>query len=158
MKDHQTMQEPVVEQNKTDAKTIRDRLVEIAMEWESRFGVAPQITSSISEYDAARLVGCSEAEYCAQTTNRSAVSRGFDFVFDGSRYQVKANRPSGKPGSFVTLVAQARNYEWDYLIWLLYDRHYVLQEAWLWDVESYKQTFGALKRISPQHMRRGTRL
>lgn len=48
---------------------------------------------------------------------RTAVSRGADFTFEKTRYQVKANRPSDKPGSFVTKVAKATNYEWDKLVW-----------------------------------------
>ena len=39
---------------------IREKLIEIALEWQEKFGVAPSITNSISEYDAAKLVGMSE--------------------------------------------------------------------------------------------------
>src|SRR5207247_7547682 len=39
---------------------------------------------------------------------------------NGLRYQIKACRPSGKPGSFITWVPKATNYEWDRLVWLLY--------------------------------------
>ncbi len=35
---------------------LRDKLVDIALQWQASFGVAPSITSSISEYDAAMLV------------------------------------------------------------------------------------------------------
>ena len=42
---------------------LRDKLVDIALQWQAIFGVAPSITSSISEYDAAMLVGMSEKEY-----------------------------------------------------------------------------------------------
>ena len=35
---------------------LRDKLVDIALQWQAIFGVAPSITSSISEYDAAMLV------------------------------------------------------------------------------------------------------
>jgi hypothetical protein len=84
--------------------------------------------------------------------------KGCDFRFNGTRYQVKANRPSGKPGSFVTLVSRASNYDWDKLIWVLYDRYYVVQEAWEWDVELYKTEFGEKTRLSPQDMRRGRQL
>ena len=58
--------------------------------------------------------------------DRTAVSRGADFVHQGKRYQVKANRPSGKPGSKVTLVAKASNYEWDFLVWMHYTTAYEL--------------------------------
>lgn len=89
---------------------------------------------------------------------RTAVARGTDFVWRDLRYQVKANRPSGSPGSRVTLVPKARNYDWDSLIWILYDRLYVVQEAWLWEVEAYRAAFHDLNRLSPDHYRRGTRL
>ena len=39
---------------------LRDKLVEIALQWQSKYGVAPQITSVISEFDAAMLVGMSD--------------------------------------------------------------------------------------------------
>ena len=35
---------------------LRDKLVEVALEWQSKFGVSPSITSTVSEYDAAMLV------------------------------------------------------------------------------------------------------
>ena len=137
---------------------LRDKLVEVALEWQQRYGVAPHITGAISELDAARLVGCPEPEYCAQMETRTAVGKGYDFVFQGRRYQVKANRPSGKPGSFVTLVAKAKNYDWDSLIWILYNTKYEVEEAWLWDVEQYRIQFDEKKRLSPTDMRRGKRL
>lgn len=31
-------------------------------------------------------------------TDMTAVQRGYDFKFNGARYQVKGNRPTGKPG------------------------------------------------------------
>lgn len=117
---------------------LRNKLVEIALQWQERYGVAPSITSTISEYDAAMLVGMSENDYSAYMKDKTAVNKGSDFVFNNTRYQVKANRPSGKKGSFVTMVPKAANYEWDRLIWILYDKNYVIQEAWEWGVEEYK--------------------
>ena len=134
---------------------LRDKLVEIALRWQERYGVAPSITSTISEYDAAMLVGMSENEYSAYMKDKTAVNKGSDFVFNNTRYQVKANRPSGKKGSFVTMVPKAANYEWDRLIWILYDKNYVIQEAWEWGVEEYKDAFDAIKRLSPDHYRKG---
>ena len=134
---------------------LRNKLVEIALQWQERYGVAPSITSTISEYDAAMLVGMSENEYSAYMKDRTAVNKGSDFVFNNTRYQVKANRPSGKKGSFVTMVPKAANYEWDRLIWILYDKNYVIQEAWEWGVEEYKDAFDAIKRLSPDHYRKG---
>jgi hypothetical protein len=134
---------------------LRDELVKIALQWQERFGVAPSITSTISEYDAAMLVGMSENEYSDYMKDKTAVNKGSDFVFKNLRYQVKANRPSGKKGSFVTIVPKTTNYEWDRLIWILYDKNYVIQEAWEWGVEEYKDAFDAIKRLSPDHYRKG---
>jgi len=134
---------------------LRDKLVETALEWQTCFGVAPSITSVISEYDAAMLVGMTEIEYSEYMQDKTAVSKGADFVFKKVRYQVKANRPSGKKGSPVTMVPKASNYEWDKLIWILYDKNYIMQEAWEWCVEDYKLAFNSLKRLSPNHYRKG---
>ena len=134
---------------------LRNKLVEIALQWQERYGVAPSITSTISEYDAAMLVGMSENDYSAYMKDKTAVNKGSDFVFNNTRYQVKANRPSGKKGSFVTMVPKAANYEWDRLIWILYDKNYVIQEAWEWGVKDYKDAFDAIKRLSPDHYRKG---
>jgi hypothetical protein len=140
------------------AHALRHRLVAIALEWQAAFGVAPAITSVLSEFDAATLVGCGLESYCADGAARTAVSRGHDFISNGLRYQVKANRPSGKPGSPVTLVAKPTNYDWDRLIWILYDRHYTIVEAWEWDVTEYRARFESVGRMSPKHMRAGRRL
>jgi hypothetical protein len=37
-------------------ENLRDRLITVTLEWERVFGVAPSITSAVSEYDAACLV------------------------------------------------------------------------------------------------------
>ena len=88
----------------------------------------------------------------------TAVQKGHDFIFNGARYQVKGNRPSGKRGSLVTWVPKAPNYDWDYLIWILYDSQYRIQEAWQWDVSAYKDAFDSIKRLSPNHLRLGKQL
>lgn len=134
---------------------LRDKLVETALEWQNKFGVAPQITAVISEYDAAMLIGMSEKDYSYYMQDKTAVQKGFDFIFKEKRYQIKGNRPSGKKRSKVTLVPKAKNYNWDKLIWILYDKNYVMQEAWEWDVESYKAQFSEIKRLSPDHYRKG---
>jgi hypothetical protein len=138
--------------------TLREQMVQVALRWQQRFGVAPAITSTLSEYDVALLVGMNEETYAADCRCRTAVTRGCDFRHDGLGYQVKANRPSGKAGSFVTLVSRANNFEWDRLVWVLYDKSYVLQEAWEWEVTAYRQEFEDKKRLSPGDMRRGKRL
>ena len=135
--------------------SLRNKLVDTALQWQERFGVAPSITSAISEYDAALLVGMTESEYSDYMQDKTAVSKGADFIFNKTRYQVKANRPSGKKGSYVTMVPKATNYEWDKLIWILYDKNYVMQEAWEWCVKDYQAAFDGIKRLSPNHYRKG---
>jgi len=132
--------------------------VALAIEWERRYGVSPAITSAVSELDAARLVGHSADSFGLDGKGRTAVTRGADFRYDGLRYQVKANRPSGKRGSPVTLVARAKNYEWDRLIWLRYDREFQIQEAWEWTVDDYRAAFAARRRLSPEDMGSGRNL
>ncbi len=83
---------------------LRDKLVETALEWQKKFGVAPQITSTLSEFDAAILIGMTENEYSEYMKDKTAVQKGFDFIFNGIPYQIKANRPSGKPRSEVSKV------------------------------------------------------
>ncbi len=62
---------------------IRQHLVDVALEWEKKFGIAPDITTAISEYDAARCVGMSDKEYMASMIGRTAASEGFDFKYEG---------------------------------------------------------------------------
>ncbi len=139
-------------------KSLRDRLVAVALEWQSRYGVAPSITTSISELDAARLVGMPDEAYSKFMQDKTAVAKGLDFEWSGYRYQVKANRPSGKPGSRVTWVPKAMNYDWDRLIWILYDVNYEIEEVWLWERDQYRQAFHDKKRLSPDDYRRGRKL
>lgn len=134
---------------------LRQRLIDTALLWEATFGNAPSITSVLSEYDAAMLIGMTEQQHSAAMAGTTAVQKGYDFKHHGARYQVKGNRPSGKPGSFVTWVPKATNYEWDFLVWVLYDSRFVIQEAWLWEVEAYRETFHEVKRLSPAHYRQG---
>jgi hypothetical protein len=134
---------------------LRSDLVSIALRWEQRFGNAPSITTVLSEYDAAMLVGMSEDQYAASMQGATSVQQGYDFKFNGHRFQVKGNRPSGKPGSNVTWVPKATNYDWDHLIWILYDPGFQIVEAWQWDVSSYKTQFHEVKRLSPAHHRQG---
>ena len=64
---------------------LRDKLVETALEWQKRFGVAPQITSVVSEYDSAMLVGMLEKDYSDFMQDKTAVQKGFDFIFGSVR-------------------------------------------------------------------------
>lgn len=134
---------------------LRDRLVAVTLDWERAFGNAPAITAAISEYDAAMLVGMPEEAYARSMQGATTVRKGFDFTFEGKRYQIKANRPSGKPGSAITWVPKAANYNWDYLVWVRYDPRFEIEEAWLWDVDAYKAAFDAVPRLSPADLRRG---
>ena len=137
---------------------LREQLIRAALAWERAYGNAPQITTVLSEYDAALLVGCPTESYSRAMQGMSAVQKGHDFVFNGARYQVKGNRPSGKRGSFVTWVPKATNYHWDFLVWILYNSQYQIQEAWLWDVAAYVHAFDSVKRLSPTHLRQGKQL
>ena len=141
-----------------DGQQLRNALVSTALAWQLEMGVAPSITSTVSEYDATMLVGCSYDEYCSDGVNKTAVTKGYDFIYNSIRYQVKACRPSGKTGSKITKVPKAKNYEWDKLIWILYDERYIIQEAWEWNVIEYKNLFENKERLSPDDMRRGLRL
>ena len=134
---------------------LRSRLVATALEWEQTFANAPSITTAISEYDAAILLGLSESEYSRAMHGATAVRKGFDFKHNGLRYQVKGTRPSGKPGSFITKVPGVANYDWDKLVWISYNPKFEVQEAWLWDVESYRTAFQEVSRLSPSHLRKG---
>lgn len=135
--------------------SLRTELVSTALRWEKRFANAPSITTVLSEYDAAILVGMSEDDYALCMVGATTVQKGYDFKFQGHRYQVKGNRPSGKPGSKVTWVPKATNYDWEYLIWILYDPAYQIVEAWQWDMSGYQTQFHEIKRLSPAHHRQG---
>ena len=143
------------------SEDIRTRLVSTALKWEELFGVAPAITRALSEYDASQLVKMPIEEYRSGCKHRTAVTRGHDFTYGDCKYQVKANRPSGKPGSRVTKVVKARidqNDQWDKLIWILYNEAYELQEAWEWTFDEYRDKFEGAKRLSPNDMRKGKRI
>ena len=139
-------------------ESIRNSLVKIALDWESKFSVMPRITSSVSEYDAAKISGIDELSYSKIMEGCTAVTKGYDYKYKDIRYQIKANRPSGKPGSKVNLVTKASNYEWDILIWILYDRYFNIQEVWKFNVNTYKELFDEKKRLSPDDMRKGERI
>ena len=137
---------------------LRDLLVQISLEWERRFAVAPQITASIAEYDAAKLAGTSLRIGKGRKESDTAVTKGVDFRKGDVFYQVKSNRPSGKPGSKVTLVGKATSFDWHKLVWILYDQEYNIEEAWEFTRNKYRQLFELKKRISPEDMRKGTKL
>jgi len=137
---------------------LRQKLIQVALEWQERYGVAPHVTPALSEYDASRIVGMPEDEYCAYMADKTAVQTGHDFMYKGVHYQIKAHRPSGKPGSFITNAGKAKNYKWDVLIWIRYNEQYEIQEAWAWERDEYIKAFDTVKRISPEDMRKGRRL
>lgn len=137
---------------------LRNHLVDVALKCQQRYGVAPAVTSAVSEYDAAMILGMTEEKYSSYMQDKTAVAKGHDFVFKGIRYQIKAHRPSGKPGSRITNAGKARNYEWDVLVWIRYDVNYTIKEAWAWDREAYIKAFDSKARISPEDMRRGKKI
>ena len=137
---------------------LRNRLVSVALEWERVFGVEPLILSTVSEYDAARLVGHTDDSYRQDRLRRTAVTYGSDFTYNGLRYHIKANQAGSRAGSFVSRVSEARNYNWDILIWLLYDHNFIIQEAWEWEVGRYRAEFEGRSPLSVSDMRQGKRL
>ena len=56
------------------------------------------------------------------------------------------------------MVPSATNSDWDELVWVSYNPRYEIQEAWLWEVAAYEAGFSGVKRLSPEHMRRGRSL
>ena len=56
------------------------------------------------------------------------------------------------------MVPRARNFDWDYLIWVLYNSKYEIEEAWLWDVASYQSELDLSKKVRPGDMRQGSRI
>ena len=134
---------------------LRERLIQIALEWQKLYGVAPAITSALSEYDAAQLIGMSERDYSLYMQDKTAVMKGHDFIFQDIKYQIKAHRPSGKKNSKITNAGKAKNYEWDYLIWICYNENYTIQEAWCWERKKYIDAFDSKQRITPLDMRNG---
>ena len=139
-------------------ENLREQLVEAALSWESAFGNTPLITTVLSEYDAASLVGCPLAEYASSAQGITAARKGHDFVFHGARYQAMGNRSGARPGSFVIWVPRASNYKWDYLVWIMYNSQYDIHEAWQWEVADYVDAFDSVRRLSPADLRRGKRL
>jgi hypothetical protein len=137
---------------------LRDLLVKVSLEWEKRFGVAPRVTCDIAEFDAARLVGASLRLGNGRCSADTAVTNGVDFRKGSEHYQVKSNRPSGKPGSKVTLVGKATNYNWNKLVWILYDKFYNIEDAREFNCDKYKLFFESKKRLSPDDMSLGTKL
>ncbi len=53
------------------------------------------------------------------------------------------------------MVPKATNYLWDKLTLNSIDQHYVMLEAWEWDVEDYKLEFDDKKRILPTIIEKG---
>jgi hypothetical protein len=138
---------------------VRRSLVDAVLLWERTYGVAPQgVTGAIAEFDAAMLVGHTPQTYSEEMHGATAVRKGFDFCHSGERYQVKGNRPSGKPGSFITRAGKPTNLDWDTYVWIRYDEHYLVVEAWSWDNATYSQKLDHLARLSPSDIRSGVRL
>jgi hypothetical protein len=142
--------------------SIRDQLVQITLKWEEVFGFFPGqagITAAISEFDAAIKLGYSVLEYANSVKGRSPVGRGHDFVFNGKKVQVKANRPSGKPGSAVWNAGpKVDSAGWDILIYILYDKDYVVQECYQFDRDLYDRLFIDKKSLRLEDMRKGVKL
>lgn len=122
---------------------LRLQLINVALEWERQYSVLPRVGDALSEFDAAMLVGHTPETFSQAMIGTTAVQKGFDFCFENSRYQVKHNRPSGKKGSKVTNAGKVTsNFEWDILIYVLYNERFEIQGAWKWGLKTYQAAFG----------------
>jgi len=140
---------------------LRQQLVEVALQWERHYSVLPRVGDALSEFDAAMLVGHTPETFSKAMVGTSAVQKGFDFRWESTRYQVKHNRPSGKKGSKVTNAGNVTtNFEWDILVYVLYNEFFEIQEVWQWDAETYQKAFDSRsqKRISLKEMQKGKSL
>jgi hypothetical protein len=139
--------------------TIRDRLVQTILKWEEKFGFFPGqagITAAVSEYDTAMRLGLNEDQYRGSIMGRSSVGRGYDFKFKDKKIQVKANRPSGRPGSDIWNAGpKVRTDRWDILIYILYHKNYVIQEAYWFDCDEYERMFLNEKKLRLDDMEEG---
>ena len=75
---------------------LREELVSTALEWESAFGVMPAITSAVSEFDAAMLVGHTPESYSLDMRGSTAVTRGLD---SSTTVCATRSRPTARPAS-----------------------------------------------------------
>jgi hypothetical protein len=145
-----------------DTMTIRDQLVQTVLKWEEKFGFFPGqagVTAAVSEYDAATILGLNETEYVMAVKDRSAVGPGYDFMFKKRRVQVKANRPSGREGSAVWNAGpKVKTAHWDILIYILYDKNYVIQEAYQFTPDAYDKLFANKEKLRLCDMRKGDKL
>lgn len=79
-----------------NAQDLRRRLVQVSLDWECHLGIAPSITSAISELDAAvLLVGMDEKDYCSYGCLHTAVTKDVDFIY--KTFVIKS-RPIGRAG------------------------------------------------------------
>jgi len=144
--------------NKMNIDELREQLIKLCLDWEKLLGVAPHITGAISEFDAMKLIGMSEKEILDESKDKTSRQKGHDFIHNDVKYQVKANRPSYRKNSPVTITAKAKNYDFDKLIWILYNQEFVIQEAYEWNVNEYKEKCEFLKQVRPVHLRQGKRV
>ena len=152
---------------------LREKLIDIALKWEEEYYVAPSITCAISEYDAKKaavkqLKKEKKKVNVIEEQNKTAVTRGHDFILEVEghqvKYQVKGSRPSDN-NKKVTKVSPARvdnSKHWDILIWVLYDQNYTIQKIVSWTYKKYKKKFKdkiennrIIKRISNKEMLEG---
>jgi hypothetical protein len=141
-----------------EPKLLRDRLADVALEWENKYGVSlgtsPRVTPAIAEYDAARLIGVSEEKYGELDRGRG---NAFYFIYKGKRYRTRGSRHeslSERPEGTV-IYEKPTDFEWDYFIFILYRKSYVIEEAWLWEAASYKEFFDQNDKMSFNDMRQG---
>ena len=131
----------------------REQLISQSLAWESAFGKSPSITGELGEIDAIFSLGFLTPETLRKRRSASAVKSKSDFEVNGLRYQVKANRPSGRPGSKVTKIGVPKPDGWDELLWVLYNKDYRVQEFWKIDHRTFWQALGGNKHLRPKIIR-----
>ena len=70
--------------------SIRERLIDVSLEWQETYGISPPITSTLSELDTSELVGMPNLDYSEFMQGQTAVQKGYDFIYEGVRYQVES--------------------------------------------------------------------
>jgi hypothetical protein len=140
-----------------NVESLRDRLCEVASKWEEKYRARLSIISAIAEFDAARIIGLSEEEY-VERERGGRFSSGF--IFREMRYRVMGTQRKElgeRPGSTV-IHKKPTNYDWDYLIWIRYNKLFVIEEVWRWNVVAYKEYFHQRDSMTLNDMRLGENL
>lgn len=138
---------------------LRDQLVSVVLEWQEKYGVSPVNLAVLAALDAALQVGMSDEDYAGQMLERTqSSSQNADFVMNKQRYIVKAYRQNLKLMNKVRYIARPQHMEWDVLIFITYDPHYMIIGAWEMLREDYMVKYGDKERLLPEELQVGRNL